>query len=374
MLPSFLQALLTVAQLLSVSVGAATDAAPVAELPPTCGPALTALQSTVPLPAGVSGRVRFYAALYGAQGLPLRAVGLGPGNELQPLASTFKSLVVRAALQDVDAGRFTLGTLFQTTAANRSIESYPAGRNSLQSLVNRAIFRSDNTAADILHLAVGPARLALDVHRLSPCTSILLTTKAWWSVQAGLTAGVLGGKAVADGPADEATSGARTYRNLPFAERVAAAQRLNAAAQQVGAPVLEAALDGYFHGAAYTPQLELDVQNTSTVSAFADLLARTMPGDGLQPGTRQLYRQVLTTGCCRPARPRLPARLWAAKAGSGWRVLNLTGYVETTGGQRLAYAYFNDQSDTQDSEDMERQIRPVVQWIEANLLTLTAAR
>jgi beta-lactamase class A len=107
------------------------------------------------------------------------------------------------------------------------------------------------------------------------------------------------------------------------------------------------------------------------VAAFADLTARTLPGDALKPGTRRLFRKLLSTGCCQPKQPLLRASSWAAKAGTGWRILNLTGCVETAGGQTVAYAYFNDQSGTEDSADMERQIGPVVKWIEANLLTLT---
>jgi beta-lactamase class A len=363
MLPAYLQALLTAAQLLSATVTTATDTAPLSFLPPTCGPALSAAQSVLPLPASVTGRVRFYAALYDSQThLPVRALALGPTNQLQPLASTFKPLVVQAALQDVDAGRFTLAARFLTTSANRSIESYPPGRNTLQTLARRAIYNSDNTASDILQLAHGPLRLAAEVHSLSPCTSLLLTTKAWWTAQAGLARGVLG---------DDLLAGARAYGRLPFEQRLDGAQQLIQAAGLVNAPVLEAALDTYFRGPTYTPDLELGLQNTSTVSAFADLTARTLTGDALKPGTRRLFRQLLSTGCCQPKKPLLRATYWAAKAGTGWRILNLTGSVETAGGQTLAYAYFNDQSDTEDSVDMERQIGAVVKWIEANLLTLT---
>jgi beta-lactamase class A len=247
MLPAFLQALLTAAQLLSATATTASATAPVSVLPPTCGPALSVPQTTLPLPAGISGRVRFYAARYDRQShLPVRALALGPSNQLQPLASTFKPMVVQAALQDVDAGRFTLSTRFPTTAANRSIESFPVGRNTLQTLAQRAIYNSDNTASDILQLAYGPQRLAAEVQALSPCTSLLLTTKAWWTAQAGLAPEVLG---------DDPVAGARAYGQLPFERRLGVAQRLNGAAGHISAPLLEAALDRYFRGPTYTPDL-----------------------------------------------------------------------------------------------------------------------
>jgi len=50
--------------------------------------------------------------------------------------------------------------------------------------------------------------------------------------------------------------------------------------------------------------------------------------------------------------------------------VTLTGEVETRDGRVFGYTYLNDGSDTRDSLEMERQIRPVVQWIERNLLNL----
>jgi len=50
--------------------------------------------------------------------------------------------------------------------------------------------------------------------------------------------------------------------------------------------------------------------------------------------------------------------------------VTLTGEVETRDGRVFGYTYLNDGSDTRDSLEMERQIRPVVQWIEQNLLNL----
>jgi beta-lactamase class A len=78
----------------------------------------------------------------------------------------------------------------------------------------------------------------------------------------------------------------------------------------------------------------------------------------------------MRTGCCIAKNSALRSEYRAAKAGSGWRILNLTGYAELSGGITLAYTYLNDQSATLDSEDIEKQIKPVNAWIDQVLLGL----
>lgn len=354
------------AALLGSATAQVTVAAPPQPLPLACGQPAATIPVPRALPAVVTGRVSFYAAEYHPTTLkPLRAAALGDVAAARPLASLFKPLVVQAALQDVDAGKLTLGTPLTTTAANRSIENYPSGTNTLQVLARRAISLSDNTASDILQLTYGPERLARAVRSVSPCTSVLLTTKAWWAAQTGLAPDVFtAGAAV----------GARRYAAQPFEERLVTAAALIAASQDVTGPVVERELDRYFHGPAYDAGMEVDLQNTSTAQAFTDLMARTLSGRNLKSRTRQVFRDMLATGCCRPGTPVLVSRYWAAKAGSGWGILNLTGYVETPDGRVFAYTYLNDRSVTTDAEDMEQQIRPVVRWTEQVLLALKDAR
>jgi hypothetical protein len=78
----------------------------------------------------------------------------------------------------------------------------------------------------------------------------------------------------------------------------------------------------------------------------------------------------MAQGCCRPARPSFPVVTWAAKAGSGWRLLTLTGVVDLPDGRVMAYTYINHESATRHAEDMERQIGPVVAWIDRTLAAL----
>ncbi|AWN22703.1 serine hydrolase [Deinococcus irradiatisoli] len=327
---------------------------------PTCGPLITAPAPLQPLPGSVTGRVGFYAALYDTQLRPLRASALGQTNALFALGSAFKPQVVRAALQEVDAGRLSLKALITTTPGKRSIERYPAGQNTVSQLAQWALERSDNTASDLLQLGIGPDKIARAVRALSPCTTILHTTKAWWAAQAGLMPDIF------PNLVPDALSAARQ----PFETRLQLAARLNARAQQFSGPQVEAALETYFHGPAYAPELEVALQNTSTPQSYADLLVRTLGGAGLQPLTGKLFRGWLSRSCCQPKTPGLNTTYWGHKAGSGWRLLTLTGYAELPGGQKLAYAYFNDQSSTLESEDMERQIPAVVSWIDGVLSSL----
>ena len=328
--------------------------------PTSCGQDVTAPAPRALLPEVVTGRVGFYAAAY-RKGVKVSSLALGDPTAVFPTASIFKTLVVHAALRAVDAGTLKLEQLFTTTPANRSIESYPRGTHRLRDLMERAIRDSDNTASDILHLTVGPKNLAREIRAKSPCTTVLLTTKAWWTAQAGLASQVLG---------SDARSGARSYAEQAFDRRLEMAALLIAAARQVTAPSVEDALDAYFHGPSYTPDLELWVQNTTTAAAYTDLIANVLPAIDLKPRTRRIFREIMHQGCCIPKDTPIRPAYRAAKAGSGWRILTLTGYLEMPDGLTLAYTYLNDCSDTLDAEEMEKQIRPMNAWIDRVLLEL----
>lgn len=332
----------------------------------TCGEAVRPTLSASPLPGVVTGRMAFYAAEYTPATLTVtRSTGMGTVNAVQPIASTYKPLVVELALRDVDRGRLRLNTPLATTAATRSIEFYPAGTNTLATLAQRAIVRSDNTAGDLLQQAVGTQRVTRSIRERSPCTSVFLTSKAAWAAQGFLQSAVLG---------DDLLAGAQRYAALPFEERLATATRLNANAMTYTGPEVEGAIDSYFRGPMYDPRIDLAFQHTSTAKAYADLVARVYGGDNLGPQTRRLFRSWLKDGCCQPKSPTLKAAYWGTKAGSGWRLLTLTGRVELPDGRVLAYAYLNDSSDTLEAEDMERQIPAVVAWIDRNLRTLATSR
>jgi beta-lactamase class A len=120
----------------------------------------------------------------------------------------------------------------------------------------------------------------------------------------------------------------------------------------------------------YTPELELWLQNTTTPKALTDLLVKIMPAQDLKPAMRSVFRKIMTTGCCISKNTPLGSVYRAAKAGSGWRMLMLSGYAELPEGVTVTYTYLNDQSDTLDAEDMEKQIRPVNAWIDKILVKI----
>jgi beta-lactamase class A len=329
--------------------------------PKICGILSTPTMLVQP-PKLVTGRVSFYAvALRKGESNPAASVALNDPTQVFPTASIVKTLVLHQVLRAVDEGRLSLQKKFTTTAENRSIEAYPKGSNGLVDLAKLAIRRSDNTASDIIHLAVGPTAVAQAVKTKGPCTNLLVTTKALWAAQAGLSSSVLG---------TDLLAGAEQYANASFEDRLKVAAELIAVSKKVTGPNVEAALDKYFHGPIYTPSLELWLQNTTTAQDFTNLLLKTLPGLDLKPSTRNLFRSIMTTGCCISKTSPLPAVYRAAKAGSGWRILTLTGYIEMASGLTLAYTYLNDQSDTLDAEEMEKQIRPVNVWIDQVLLDL----
>ncbi|WP_407571933.1 serine hydrolase [Deinococcus altitudinis] len=317
------------------------------------------LSAQGPLPKSVTGRVDFLAARYRSDGVLLRTISLGHPDHLHPMASSFKPLVVHAVLKDIDAGRLKLNTPVQVSDATRSLGPFPSGITPVSTLLDIAINGSNNTAADLLLLQYGPDRLAREVDEQSGhCTQVLLTTKGWWTAQSGLADEALGKR------------GAAGYGRLPFGPRLRMAGQILAAARKVGPAQLGPALDRVFARKTYDPNSELDLQNVTTPRSYLPLVARTLPGDDLSAGSRALLRKILSTGCCRPERPRLKASAWWAKGGITWRVLNLTGVVELPDGSRLAYVYMNDLSQTADAGALRANAPAAVTWIESQLLAL----
>ena len=326
-------------------------------------PGTLALPTTA-RPAGVTGRLGFYAAEYDPVTLaPLRAVSLDPGG-VYPLASAFKTTVLHSLLRGVDDGRFRLSDLQTTTEAARSIESYSRGTNTLLTLAQRMIRRSENTAADLLALRVGLGRIQADLDALGAAqTRVQFTTKAWWSVQAGLVPAVF--------PKGNLFASAQRFSELPAADRLTVARQVLDTVKGVQAGILEKQLDVYFHGPEYDPDIELFVQNTSTPQEYACLNATLFRG-GLSPASSKVFRTLMATGLDHSPFPAPQFRYWGGKPGSGWRLLTLTGYAETASGRVLAYAYFNDRSDVQDAGAIERQILTADAWIRAQVQAMLA--
>ena len=319
--------------------------------------------SPLALPDMVSGRVSFYLAEYDpATMCTVRAYQIGPVDEVRALASLYKAVLVEAVLRDVEAGRLALGEKITTTPETRSIEEYPPGTNRLVSLAKRAIYNSDNTAADLLMWAYGPDRFTRLVCECSACTQVFLTTKAMWAAQSGMLPDVIG---------PDMVSGTREYAQLSFEDRLARATALNQAARQLSGPEIERRLDEWYIGPEYQPEVDLFVQPTSTARAFTDLMARTATGANLSV-TRSAYRTIMGSGCCKPAVSQLPVKYWGRKAGSGWRFLNLSGVAELQDGRLFAYTYLNDQSDVDDTLYLEQQLKPLAGWIEALLRKVSA--
>ncbi|KQR18850.1 hypothetical protein ASF71_19645 [Deinococcus sp. Leaf326] len=158
-------------------------------------------------------------------------------------------------------------------------------------------------------------------------------------------------------------SAAQQYQALPLEERIAFASQLNTRSLQVTGPAVERSLDVYFKGLNYDAALNTALQNISTAHGYADFLAYLHLKGGLNPQSNTLMRALLSDGCCRDKAAPFKYTYWGAKAGSGWRLLTLTGVVQLPNGRLMAYAYLNHESQTFDSIDIERQIRPLMSWL-----------
>ena len=331
-----------------------------------CGELLPAQTSTLPLPKSVTGRVGFFADYYKkGESSPSQSIAYGTVNTFFPTISMYKSLVVFDALQKVDQKRLALNQKFVTTPQNQSIEKFPSGSNSLSYLLQRTIQRSDNTASDIVHLAVGLKALAYSVKSSRPCTNLLITSKAWWGTQGGLFPQVIG---------KDLAKGSKNYYDLPFEARVETAGKLVAASMKVTGKQVELSLDRYFHGPNYTAKIEFWLQNITTPQAYTRLFYGLFANSTLSPKSQTIFRDLMKLGCCYQIGGPLPVTYRAAKIGSGWRMLTLSGYTELKNGDKIAYTYMNDQSNTKDSNAMDKQIRVVNQWIDLNLAKIAGIK
>jgi len=333
------------------------------DLPPTDDPALCwkpegSLEriSAAQPPSALSGRVGLVIAQLGATGGWERILARDE-NRVFPLASAFKQLVAFQALEQVHKGAWKLSDTLETTAANRSIEGYSRGKNTLETLLGRMMTDSENTAADLVYLRLGIGQPQAYVDALKLCsTRILLTTKAFWTAEAGR-----GGP---DFTQPNPLEAARRFHFSRGDERLALAQSLKDASFKLSGPQLEAALEGYFQGPAYNPDLDLFTQNVSTPLEFARLLSTLYPSSSL--GTQNsLFRKLAASSCCRP--PVANLRYWGGKAGSGWRMLTLSGYLERTDGSRLVYALFNFGSNLDHAEKLEAQIPLALEYLASQL-------
>ncbi|WP_221090228.1 serine hydrolase [Deinococcus aquaedulcis] len=335
--------------------------------PPLAGPcALGQGGQSVPYvpPAFATGQVGFYMAQLDPKTLaPLKVVSHQP-DALFPLASTFKQLTLWAALRDVDAGRLNLNTRLAVTTSNRSIEFYRPGNRTLLDLATQMVVSSENTASDIVQLAVGPERLQAAARGFGTCaTRVQVTTKTMWAAQAGLIPEVYG---------PDTLSWAQTLLTLPEAAQAGAAAQAVQASLRLSPERVQSDLEAYFRSPAYSPQLDVALQNRSTPREWASLVARLHLRGGLSPQSANLFRRLLAQSCCAPKG--VTYRYWGSKAGSGWRLVTLSGLLQLPGGETFAYAYFNHGSDVVDSPDIERQLPQIARYVWNTAQRLHATR
>ncbi|RTR30807.1 serine hydrolase [Deinococcus radiophilus] len=282
-------------------------------------------------PYALSGRLGLWVAEIDPNTLQvLRAVGTNP-DSVFPLASTYKQAVLWAVLREFDAGRLSPEERFDVTEENQSLGDFPYDGSNTRALTERMIRYSDNTATDILHRRVGldtVQALADDLHLCH--TRIMLPTKDWWVMQAGLS---------------------DTYLAKPDwwqrPDRSELAQAIDAEAQKYNVYELTASTNEYFEGV-HQPEDELGSHNVSTPYEFSTLLAQQYLRSGLSERAQRWQDEVARTG---HGRASLKAgqvdniETFYGKGGNGWRLLTYTGYFKTKDGRHVVYSFMQHGSD-----------------------------
>ncbi|WP_189007631.1 serine hydrolase [Deinococcus roseus] len=318
-----------------------------------------------PPPAVLTGRIGLFVAELDSLTLkPVRAVVYN-ADQAFPLASTYKQVVLYDVLEDIDAGKYTLNSTLTTTEAMRSILDYSRGTNTIAHLAEQAIRVSENTANDMLHLTTGLLHPQETADSLGLCnTRIMLTTKAWWTAQAGL-----GGHYF---PQVTLLQSTQAFASAGRTDQITMAVDLVKTSFNVKAEDLLEALDGkngYFRRR-YDSRIDFNTQNVSTPREFTTLVANPFVPGKLSQSSLQFYRDTFAKGCCKPKPLPFPVNYWGAKLGTGWRLMALTGYVELPGGRKFAYSYFNHESKSSDVADMRAQVPTALKWITQAINTL----
>jgi beta-lactamase class A len=313
------------------------------------------MQLTAPAAsAGLGGEMALYVARFDP--VSLQAIKALSHNSSQsfPLASTYKQSVLWSLLAEIDAGKVKWNEKFKVTPANQSLGEYPYDNSSVRTLAERMIHNSDNTATDILHRRIGldkPQRLA---DSLGLCnTRLILPTKTWWTAQVGMDPNYF--------PHYGRLSGAEYFAKAPRAEQLKIAQSVDAHAQSLAPSQLQHLLDQYFDGPDYNPKIDLQTQNASTALELAHLMAFEFMGGGLSANSRKAFEDIMHTGVGKGFL-RTPFVKFGAKSGNAWRILTISGYIETPMGEHIVYVFLNQQS-PQTYTVQPKHLRAAFNWI-----------
>ncbi len=306
-------------------------------------PAVTKFVTPPATPKGITGRVGLFVARLqrGTKEFVLeKATWLNPIGQF-PLASNFKTAVMFELMRFVDRGEVKLTERFKVTPADQSYGRYPYDNTPVMGMAINMIQWSDNTATDMLYRRIGLEALHPTLQQLGLCrTRLLMTTKAWWTAQAGF-----GG---ADFPKYGLVSASRKFASYPFEAQLKMAQRLDESAQKLTAEKMRRYLDnGYFAGrnggVETMSQIDRNLQNVSTPQEWARYMHHAFVNSDLSNEGRQRFRNTMYQGKGRYMIG-VPFKYFGGKSGNTARILTYSGYLETLSGDKVIYVYMNDSS------------------------------
>jgi beta-lactamase class A len=305
----------------------------VLRLPNGCLDAAPSEAKAPPPPLPLSGRLGLWVAEIDPLTLaPIRAVATN-ADSVFPLASTYKQAVLWALLKQFDAGTLQPTERFNVTRDNQSLGSYPFDGTSLKDLSVRMIQNSDNTATDILHRRVGLQKVQNVADELGLChTRLILPTRDWWVAQSGLS---------------QTFNSTTRWAAARGADREQLAVLIDADARKYRADYLQRKLNDYFDTRP-NPDDDLRVHNLSTPYELGTLLASEFLRSGLSARAQQWQREVMGKGFGRSAlklQQRGKVAWFGGKGGNGWGILTYSGYIQTTDGRHLVYAFMQHGAD-----------------------------
>ena len=305
-----------------------------------------------PPTSGFTGDIGVYAVTISPTAsafLPISEVSSNPDQSF-PLASSFKPLVLHAALRDVDAGVLGWRDRINIQVSDRSLDYGGYGRRSpVKKLAIKMIKRSHNTSTDVLFktVGIGAPTAILDSWGLTN-TRVVVPTREFWLGLSGLVPSEFDNTDLVN---DAAAFAADTR-----AGQIATVEALRTLGAGFSVDQIDRATNPFYNFNLYNQATTFDVlddiDNIATPRAMVEAYWNMFFQSGLSPDSDANFRKVMSRGDGKVDKLEInvPLNYWGGKGGSDLGMGSVAGYGETRKGNHVIYAIFGSRMTNEDAD------------------------
>jgi beta-lactamase class A len=305
-----------------------------------------------PPTSGFTGDIGVYAVTISptaSEFLPISEVSSNPDQSF-PLASSFKPLVLHAALRDVDAGVLGWRDRINIQASDHSLDYGGYGKRSpVKKLANKMIKRSHNTSTDVLFktVGIGAPTAILDSWGLTNAR-VVTPTREFWLGLSGLVPSQFDSTDLAN---DAAAFAADTR-----AGQIATVEAVRSLGSGFSVDQIDRATNPFYnfnlYNQATTFDILDDIDNVATPREMVEAYWNMFFLNGLSAESDENFRKLMKKGDGRVDRRQInvPLRYWGGKGGSDLGMGSVAGYGETRNGKHIIYAIFGSRMTDEDGD------------------------